>query len=64
MPCTSDEPRNCAAKLRTETKCSGCQDDVRRAAKKGRNHYRTHGPCQTDATREYGRRKKEGNYAV
>ena len=42
---------------RTDTKCSDCQNAIRRATKRNRNHYRPHGPCMTAASREYWRRE-------
>lgn len=46
-----DNCRNAANHL----KCSVCQNQIRRAVKRGRNRYRAHGPCQTDATRTWRR---------
>ncbi len=50
-------PHICNAKT-SETKCSECQNAVRRQVKRSRNNYRAHGPCQTQATREYGRKSR------
>lgn len=48
--CSNDSLcRNAANHL----KCSACQNAIRRAAKRGKNRYMAHGPCQTDATRTW-----------
>ena len=41
---------------RHDQECSDCQNRIRRDTKT-KNRYLTHGPCQTPATRLYGRSK-------
>jgi len=54
--CVCDKPM--MRSDRPDQKCGYCQAVICRATKR-RNNYRTHGPCQTDATREFGRQRRK-----